>query len=164
MRIMVENDQTDPDGGLITLVDDHGKPKRYVRRNRNGRRPEVPDLVRVGKQPLDFVKGNKLDGRNLPDRLVVAVQDAPPPGPQKIETGVTAGGTDWMPAYHEYEANERAFWIWEKFRDRTMRESSGLDVLEIKKVLDVSDPQTPIWTVKEVEAEKLRWLEDKGEA
>jgi hypothetical protein len=64
----------------------------------------------------------------------------------------------------EYKADDRLFWIWEKCRDRTMRERGTLDALQIKQLLDVTDsqPGRP-WTLDEVRKGIESWRRDKGE-
>jgi hypothetical protein len=141
MRIVQEQDHTDPEAGLLTLEGDPGGLKRYVRRSRNAPLTAVADLLETDNGRLEFARGQGLDAKNLPDRLII---------------GLPSGQA------HEYRANERAFSIWEKFRDKTMRESGGLDPWEIKQLLDITDPQAARpWTVEEVKAEMVKWVHDK---
>jgi hypothetical protein len=145
MRIVIE--RTDVEAGMLTLEDDHGKEKRYVCCNRNAPLPDVLDLLKHGERPLDFAKGNRLDRSNLPDRLTLGIQN---------ESGAFVSA-------QEYQADERGYLIWEKFRDCKL-ESRPLDARNIKQVLDTVDPQPARpWTVKEIEAEMGKWAHDKEE-
>jgi hypothetical protein len=157
-----ENDQTDADAGMITLEDDQGRRKRYVRRNRNAQlQSGVPDLLLSGNLPLDFTKGNKLDKNNLPNRLTVGLNSG-----QASLGGLFTSGGDFL-AVHDYQADEQAFWVWEKCRDRTMRETGGsLDPNGLRDLLDTTDP-LPLkqpWDIAKVREEVEAWLLDKGRA
>jgi predicted nucleotide-binding protein len=155
MRIV--NELTDTRAGMLALEDDQGKPKRYVRRKRRVGLTHIVDLVKTGIGPLQFVTGHRLDGRNLPEQVVVCERSEPlDQAPSAYNMGES-----------EYQADERAFWIWEKFRDMTMRERRTLNALEVKRILDIADPEKAIgnpWNVKEVEREMVKWAQDKGEA
>lgn len=154
--MLTMEEQTDLEAGLLTLQDDAGQTKRYVRRSRNAKATET-DLVQIGSG-IAAVQGYNLDTRNLPAWLTVAVRIAP-----GLQDGTVPITFNEYPVVHEYEANERAYWIWEKFMGVRL-EGGQLDALEIKRLLDITDPQpTRPWTVSEVETELRRWLEDKGE-
>jgi len=164
MRIVKDNDQTDTDAGMINLEDDQGRQKRYVRRNRNAPLPSgTPDLLLSGNLPLDFTRGNRLDKNNLPDRLTVGLNSGQP---VLHQGAVSVAVTDFLAA-HDYQADEQAFWVWEKCRDRTMRETGGsLDPNDLRDLLDSTDP-LPLkqpWDIAKVRAEVAAWLKDKGKA
>jgi hypothetical protein len=164
VRIVRENDQTDTEASIITLEDNQGRQKRYVRRNRNAPLPSgPPDLLLSGKLPLDFTRGNCLDKNNLPDRLTVGLNTGQPVVHQGA---VSAAVTDFLAA-HEYEADELAFWVWEECRDRTLRETGGsLAPDDLRDLLATTDP-LPLkqpWDIAKVRAEVAAWLKDKGKA
>jgi hypothetical protein len=158
----IDRERTDATAGLLTLKDDQGQAKRYVRRDPNAPLPAgSPHLTLTinNGQPPYVTQGIALDTKNLPDRLTVGLQGRPVSSPGTVS--VSLG--DFVAA-HEYEADERAFLIWEKFRDFE-RESRAPDAVTIKRLLDVVDPQPARpWTVEEVKAELFKWAKDKGEA
>jgi hypothetical protein len=69
------------------------------------------------------------------------------------------------PGAHDYEEDEQAFWVWEKCRGRTMRETGGsLAPEDIRDLLDTTDPLPggQPWDIAKVRAEVAAWLRDKG--
>jgi hypothetical protein len=160
MRIVTE--QTDTDAGMITLEDDQGRQKRYIRRNRNAPLPaEVPALLLGGDLPLAFTAGNRLNKNNLPDRLTVGLNTGKP----TVHPGALGTFIADFEGAHDYQADEQAFWVWEKCRDRTMRETGGsLDPNDLRDLLDITDPlpMKQPWDIAKVEVEVAAWLKDKG--
>lgn len=146
--------------GMLTLKDDQNQLKRYVRRIRNKRNVQpsvIPDLLQTDDRRVEFAEVNTLKGKNLRDEVVLMCQGSPevigPPSNGPVQQ--TAVVVD------VYHADERAYWIWEKFREKTMQNNT-LDAREIKRLLDNTKPQLRPWLVQEVKVEKEKWDQDKG--
>jgi len=146
MRIVHENGQTDLTAGILTMEDNHGKRKHYVRRDTEGTLPTTPDLVAEPGGLPEFAPQHMLDGNDLVDMILVGIK-AQGKGPVAYT------------AAHEYKANDRAFAIWCQFCARG-NTTTNIDAKAVKQRLDAANPGGD-WTVEEIEREWQRWIRDK---
>jgi hypothetical protein len=154
VRIVCENTQTDLNIGLLTIEDDQGRRKRYVRRDKNATLKTRFELFAGKDRKPEFACMQFLERGILPDSITIAI--AP-----RFDTDSAASAprvSDLMLA-HEYRADEQGFHLWEQFQALKSGEVPP-DFSIIKKKLNDAFPDRD-WLIAEMEHEWVRWCRDK---